>query len=97
MVTAPNYPVRRPRTGAVLVCSAHGLGAVRFSGTPRLPHSGEAAGTTGGRETRATSVNLDVPRRIKWTAYAIPLCALPSGLWRITLVTGWPDWYAGHD
>ncbi|MFJ6485972.1 MULTISPECIES: hypothetical protein [unclassified Streptomyces] len=42
-------------------------------------------------------MNLDVPRRIKWTAYAIPLCALPSGLWRITLVTGWPDWYAGHD
>ncbi|MCB5167688.1 hypothetical protein LG634_23010 [Streptomyces bambusae] len=40
---------------------------------------------------------LDVPRRIKWAAYAVPLCALPSGLWRIALVAGWPDWYAGHD
>ncbi|MFB7936171.1 hypothetical protein [Streptomyces sp. NPDC056049] len=40
---------------------------------------------------------LDVPRGIKWAAYAIPLCALPSGLWRIALVVGWPDWYAGHD
>ncbi|MFF9017419.1 hypothetical protein ACF09C_31215 [Streptomyces sp. NPDC014870] len=40
---------------------------------------------------------VDVPRGIKWAAYAIPLCALPSGLWRIALVVGWPDWYAGHD
>lgn len=39
---------------------------------------------------------LDVPRHIKWAAYAVPLCALPSGLWRIALVAGWPDWYAGH-
>ncbi|MEU3692874.1 hypothetical protein [Streptomyces narbonensis] len=39
---------------------------------------------------------LDVPRHIKWAAYAFPLCALPSGLWRIALVTGSPNWYAGH-
>nr|WSX48777.1 hypothetical protein OG409_07335 [Streptomyces sp. NBC_00974] len=38
----------------------------------------------------------DVPRGITWAAHAVPLCALPSGLWRIALVVGWPDWYAGH-
>lgn len=38
----------------------------------------------------------DVSRGITWAAYAVPLCALPSGLWRIALVAGWPDWYAGH-
>ncbi|MFD0266581.1 hypothetical protein ACFVGY_08295 [Streptomyces sp. NPDC127106] len=37
-----------------------------------------------------------VPRAAVWAAYAIPLCALPSGLWRIALVAGWPDWYAPH-
>ncbi|WP_371619290.1 hypothetical protein [Streptomyces sp. NBC_00454] len=39
---------------------------------------------------------LEVPRGIKWAAHVIPLCALPSGLWRVALVAGWPDWYAGH-
>ncbi|MFD5424682.1 hypothetical protein [Streptomyces sp. NPDC127084] len=38
-----------------------------------------------------------VPRSVKWVAYAIPLCVLPSGVWRIALVAGWPDWYGGHD
>ncbi|MFD3516654.1 hypothetical protein [Streptomyces sp. NPDC058657] len=38
-----------------------------------------------------------VSRAILWAAYAIPLCVLPSGLWRIALVSGWTDWYAVHD
>lgn len=37
------------------------------------------------------------PRWAVIAAHAVPLVALPSGLWRIGLVTGFPDWYGEHD
>ncbi|GAA1171221.1 hypothetical protein F4556_006139 [Kitasatospora gansuensis] len=36
------------------------------------------------------------PRWAVVAAHAVPLVALPSGLWRIGLVTGFPDWYGEH-
>ncbi len=42
---------------------------------------------------RATAPTLQVSRAATWAAHAIPLCTLPSGLWRVALVVGWPDWY----
>ncbi|MCX5377298.1 hypothetical protein [Streptomyces sp. NBC_00091] len=58
-----------------------------------------ASAGTGVRKGEGNSARRDpdVPRGITWAAYAVPLCALPSGLWRIALVVGWPDWYAGHE
>lgn len=38
-----------------------------------------------------------VPRWVARTAHAVPLCLLPSGLWRISLVAGWPHWYGTHE
>lgn len=37
-----------------------------------------------------------VPRWVNRAAHAVPLCLLPSGLWRIALVVGYPDWYGTH-
>ncbi|WP_329402829.1 hypothetical protein OG523_01190 [Streptomyces virginiae] len=48
----------------------------------------------------ATTTAMQAPRisrSIRWAAHAVPLCALPSGLWRIALVAGWPDWYGNHE
>jgi hypothetical protein len=62
-----------------------------MSVTESLTKADATAGA--GAEVRKPQVS----RAIMWAAYAIPICALPSGLWRIALVSGWPDWYAGHE
>lgn len=38
-----------------------------------------------------------VPRWVSLAAHAVPLCLLPSGLWRIALVVEWTDWYGTHE
>nr|WP_063857193.1 hypothetical protein [Kitasatospora sp. Root107] len=37
------------------------------------------------------------PRWAVVAAHAVPLVTLPSGLWRIGLLTGFPDWYGEHN
>jgi hypothetical protein len=38
-----------------------------------------------------------VPRWAEWAAHAIPLCILPSSLWRIGAMFAPDDWYHGND
>jgi len=43
----------------------------------------------GGRRV-ARAVTTPVPRLVRWAAYAVPLCVLPSVLWRIPLLVSGP-------
>ncbi|MER5867173.1 hypothetical protein [Kitasatospora sp. NPDC002040] len=38
-------------------------------------------------------MSVPAPRWAVVAAHAVPLVTLPSGLWRLGLVTGFPDWY----
>lgn len=59
-----------------------------------MPH---AAGTTATIDAAAPPARVPAPCWAVWIAHAIPLCVLPSGLWRIAMALGVPVGYTAAE